>query len=239
MSTPESAPPETGRRFLRGRKLVIAIYVLALLSPLGLGAAGFIYWRYAAVWGRRPPRPPSCVLATRIGLRKNAEVSGTEPHDTVDGETVYLRPNEDRVVRCVSSFSKDLARHFTSAFSEVEPERRALMLFKAVRDGVPRDPSYDREAVAGFLLASAAMKALPPLPEIKAADEELGLLNACRFQMRTPCPSRPPIPFTVWLAGGPSAAGLLVLLGVGVKSASVRIRGFIRRRRERKSPAVQ
>jgi hypothetical protein len=239
MSTPESAPSETGRRFLRGRRFVVALGLLAVLSFSGLGVAGVIYQRYAAVWARRPPRPPSCVLASRIGLRKNVDVSGTEPHDTATGETVYLRPNEDRVVRCVSSFSKDLARHFTSAFSETEPERRALMLFKAVRDGVPRDPSYDREAVAGFLLASAAMKALPKLPEIKAADEELGLLNACRFQMRTPCPSRPPIPVTVWLAGGPSAGGVLVLLGFGVKSAAVRIRDAWRRRRGRRSPAVQ
>jgi hypothetical protein len=234
MSTPQPAPSGAGRALFRGR-FVAALAVLAVLSLAGLAAAGMFYLRYVEVWARRPPPPPRCIMATRMGLRRLMQVSGTEPHDDARGQTAYLRPNEDRAVRCVSGFSKDLARHFATAFAELEPEPRALMLLKAVRDGVPQDPSYDREAIAGFLLASAALKALPPLPETKAAEEELVLLNACRFQMRTPCPSRPPIPATVWLAGVPSTGGILVVLGFGIRSAYVRIHDVLRRRRARKA----
>jgi hypothetical protein len=126
---------------------------------------------------------------------------------------------------------KHLARQLAGALAEQEPVRRAQGFLKLVRDDIPADPAFDRQAVAAYLLVDGAMGALPEdLPEIKTIGGELDLLHACRFDSRRPCPTRPPIPVLVWITGVPAAASALGLLGIG---GVVAVRG-IRRWRERR-----
>ena len=101
----------------------------------------------------------------------------------------------------------------------------------AVMKDVPRDPSADQDALAAWMIASAAMRALPETPETTAAKDEIDEMNACRFAMRSTCPTRPPIPNVVWAAGVPSSLGLLFGAGLGVRALVRRVR----ERRKRKS----
>jgi hypothetical protein len=209
------------------------ILVIVVLSLLGLAVSGVTFQRYAAVWLRSPPRMPGCVLHARRSLGHEELVSPSVPHKAPGGDTVYLRKAEARAVLCMDTVSPQYGEHLAAALAETEPELRALELLKVLRDVVPRDAYADREALAVYLLASGAMRALPELPETKAAIEELQLLNACRFSMRSPCPSRPPIPMLVWIAGVPSALGLLFGMGVGVAVLVTRVR-----ERKRRKPAA-
>ena len=195
----------------------------ALLACLGGGAfAGWSYWRYASAHLRDPPKIPACAIAVGRLLKKPSVVSGTEPHDDVDGNTVYLAKNEDRAVRCASVVDRPLARRLTTAFAEQEPELRGLELLKILRD-VPPGREHDAIAHAAYRIADGAMQALPELPETKAAAEELDLLHACRFQTRMKCPTRPGIPLPVWLLGIPSALGLLFVLSVPARALTTRL----------------
>jgi hypothetical protein len=189
------------------------------------------------VWMRSPPRMPGCVLHARRMLGHEELVSPSVPHKAPDGSTVYLRKAEARAVLCMDNVSPPHGERLAAALAETEPELRALELLKVLRDGVSRDPSADREALAVYLLTSAAIRALPELPETKAAAEELHQLNACRFSMRTPCPTRPPIPLLVWITGVPSALGLLFGMGVGV-TALVTLVLERRRKRAAAKPAA-
>jgi hypothetical protein len=196
----------------RGRALRLALVVLPLLCAAGLAFAFVSYRRYAEVWLRPPPRMPGCVLAARRFLRHEEPVTGAFPHSTPNGSTVYLREGEDRAVRCVAGISQEFAAELSSALSEVDPGPRAQALLALVR--TPRDRSADAEALAGYLIASAAVRALPEGPETKAVLDEMEGLNACRFAMRTPCPSRPAMPASVYAASVP--AGLLLLVWLGL-----------------------
>lgn len=216
----------------RGRTAIAA----GVLALVGAAVAGRAYQGYAAVWLRSPPRVVPCALLARRALRTPIAASGTEPHDDADGETVYLTEPEDIAVRCAQGLDKALARRFASAFAETEPERRALELLKILRD-VGSDPSEDERAAIVYVIANGALDALPEaLPEVRAAREELRLLNSCRFSMRnSPCPTRPSLPLLVWLVGGPSALVILGLVGagltLGVRRLVTRIRSWRAKRR--------
>lgn len=210
----------------------VAILVLAAL--IGLGTAGFSYKRYADEWLRPLVRPPRCVLPARLRLRKPVLASGTEPHDTPSGETVYLTPGQDEAVRCLKSVSKPLAAQLTAALVEEQPEVQGLEMLKLLRDQVPRDTDHDREAVTVYYLASAAVRGLPELPETKAALAELDLLHVCRFDVsRKPCPSRPPVPALVWIAGVPSSLVLLGMLGLLGRAGIMRAVAWRRARKDK------
>lgn len=211
--------------------------LLVLVASLaGLGIAGLLYRSYAAVHLRPIARMPRCVLLLTRILARPSMVSGSEPYPTADGE-IYLTPNENRAVTCVEQVSKPLAERFARAFSEHEPEIRGLELLKTLRE-LPPDASADKEATAAYFIASSSIRALPEMPETKAAFDEVSQLHACRFSTRRDCPTRPPIPVTVWLAGVPSAAGLCFVMFVfgrsGVRMAIERIRA----RRERRKAAT-
>src|SRR5262245_16526681 len=62
---------------------------LAAVCILGAAIAGYSYWQYSQTWLRQV-KAPRCALAARIYLKEPAIASGTEPHDTTDGRTVYL-----------------------------------------------------------------------------------------------------------------------------------------------------
>ncbi|NUQ77957.1 MAG: hypothetical protein HUU21_30860 [Polyangiaceae bacterium] len=207
------------------------------VSLVGLGTAGLLYRRYAAVHLRPIAKMPRCVLLSNRGLARPSIVSGSEAYPTPEGE-VYLTPAENRAVSCLEQrISKPLAIKFALAFSEHEPEVRGLELLKTLRD-LPSDPTADREATAAYFLASAALRGLPDLPETTAAREELVQIHACRFATRRNCPTRPPIPILVWGMGIPSAIGAgasLVVFGIaGFRIARDRIRAR-RARRKAKS----
>lgn len=215
------------------RGLKIALGVALVCGFL----AGWSYWQYAQTWLRKPAGMSRCVMSANRQLRKPAVASGIEPHQTPDGETVYLSPAEDAAVRCVQGLSSETARRFAGAFSEQEPELRALELLKILRD-VPADPASDRLAHTVYRLASGAVDALPQLPETKAVADELEETYACRFGTKLPCPRRPPIPWLVWAAGVPAALALLFAAVVGLPRAYRSIRSALAARAQRKKDAA-
>ncbi len=228
-TVPASAEPT------RGRRARLGLLALLVISALGFGAALVSYLRYADVWMRPPPRLPQCVLSARRILMHEEPVTGSIPHLTPEGNTVYLRPAEDRAVRCLARSSSTVASAFAAAFAEVLPVPRAQALSAALRDRVPRDPSADRDALSAWMLASAAMRAIPETPETTAARKEMDELNACRFAMRSKCPTRPPIPLVVWIAGVPSSLGLLFGAGLGVRALVHALVRVVRARRLRRA----
>jgi hypothetical protein len=228
---PSASPKPSPRREYLPKKRLLALVLI--LSIAGLVGAYLPYQSYAAVWRRPIARVPRCVLAARMVLRKPSVVSGSEPSINAAQETVYLTPQEARTVRCIQRVSEPLAGRFAGAFTEIEPERRAIELLKVLRD-VPKDQARDREASTAYFIASGALRALPELPETKAATEELEELHNCRFVTKSPCAARPPIPMIVWIAGVPSALGVLAVLGMGARAGVLRLVDFFRERRARK-----
>ncbi|MDC3958625.1 hypothetical protein [Polyangium jinanense] len=226
MSATDSSSAEPAR----GRRTRIVVAALLVISALGLAAALVSYRQYAAVWLRPPPRLPPCVPGARRMLMHEEPVTGSIPHVTPEGSTVYLRPSEDRALSCLGRVSSKVASAYAGAFAEIEPTARARAL-AAVMKNLPQDASADREALAAWMLSSAAMRALPETPETTAARDEIDQMNACRFAMRSTCPTRPSIPIVVWAAGVPSSLGLLFGAGLGVR-ALVRL---VRARRRRKA----
>ncbi|MDI1432123.1 hypothetical protein [Polyangium sorediatum] len=214
----------------RGRRARHVIAALLVLSALGLAGAIVSYFQYAAVWLRKPPRLQPCVLSARRALTREEPVMGSIPHLTQEGSTVYLRPAEDRAVVCLGRISTSVASAFAAAFVEIEPAARARALAVAMKDHVPREASADQVAASAWLIASGAMRALPETPETTAAREEIDGMNACRFVLRSTCPTRPPIPIVVWAAGVPSSLGLLFGAGLGVRAVVRTVRA--RRRRK-------
>jgi len=223
---PPSPPPP--RRDVRWR---IPLAVLTVVCGV---AAVLSYMSYADEHLRKA-KAPRCSIDARIYLKEQALVSGTEPHDLPSGETVYLTEPEDRAVRCAKGISLKLGAHVTAALTEQQPELRALELLKVVRDHVPPDKEHDREAATGYYIARAGMQTIPDLPEKKAALEELELLHACRFDTRSPCPTRPSLSLWVWVSAAISAMGLLTFAKIGGSSLITRIRAALRRRAARRA----
>jgi len=211
---------------------------LRLAAVIAVSAVGFAialvsYLRYASVWLRSPPRLDRCVMASRRLLMREEPVTGSVPQPMPDGAMVYLRPNEARAVQCMGRSSSAVAAALTGAFAEIEPVPRAKALLGVLRDRVPRDASGDRDALAAWMIASGAFRAIPEAPETLAARQELDRLNACRFAgMRTPCPERPSIPGLVWATGVPSTFGLVFGAGMGIQALVRRLAERKRRKAE-------
>lgn len=219
--------------FQRHKRTVVPLVVVS--SLVGAAIAGFFFKRYADVWMRHPPRMPQCVLLSQRLLSHPESVSGSIPHIGPDGNMIYLRPTEDRAVRCVSRVSTKTASALAAAFGEAEPEKRARALAAIPREQISADPAQDPEALASYLIASAAIRALPKSDEIDNIRKELQQHNACRFDMRSVCPSRPPIPTTVWVFGIPSSVGLVVSFGWGIQAGLTRLVAWMKKRRAAKA----
>jgi len=219
-----------------GRAGIAALFVVA---SIGATVALVSYWRYASVWLRKPPQLAPCAIISRQGLLREEPVTGSIPHVTEKGDTVYLRKGEDRAVRCMDRMNeRETAKKLAVAFAEEEPVARARGLVALLRDDVPKDASADRAALATYLFAAAAMRMLPKQDETLAARDELDQLNACRFAtMRTPCRTRPPIPLVVWIAGIPSSLVLIVGVGLGFTGLGSRVRAWRRKAKEAKAAA--
>jgi hypothetical protein len=229
------APGEPAREPNK-RVLWIALFVVATVGfAIGLTS----YLRYAAVWLRKPPRMPQCVVMTRQGLMREEPISGSIPRLLPDGSTVYLRKSEDRAVQCVDRVSSEASKRLAAAFAETNPGPRAKGLLSVVRDQTSKDPSADAEALAMYLMAAASIRGLPPSEEVNAAKDELDQLNACRFAMRSQCPTRPPMPLVVWIAGVPSSVVLLGFIGVGLGQVGRSLRGRWRKRKAAKKAAKE
>jgi hypothetical protein len=218
--------------FQKHRRIIVALVIVA--SFLGTAVAGLQFKRYADVWMRHPPRMPQCVLISQRLLSHPESVSGSIPHLAPDGNMVYLRPTEDKAIRCLSRLSTSTAGHFAAAFGETEPEKRARALAAILRDHVSTETSKDAEALASYLIASAAIRALPKSDEIDNLRKELQERNACRFDMRSQCPIRPPIPRIVWFLGIPASLGVVATVGWGLKEGLSRLIGWMKKRREAK-----
>jgi len=226
MTTSEPASPRAGRTRAFG--------ALLLLSLIGLAIAGVTYRRYASVHLREPPTLAGCVILTWYDIHKHPDpdVAGISPRQTPSGETVYLRPNEDKAVDCLLLIDKELSARFTAAFTQMEPEARArgfLALLESISPNVADDP----QAEATFLIGSASLWILPKTPAIKEIGARFNQLHDCRFKTKGPCPSRPPMPGLVLYAGAPSALLALIAL-VGLAPEAVR---RVRARRAAPKPA--
>lgn len=230
LSRPPTAPAKAPRR-----RPSVAFLVGLLALALASGAvAGLQYQGYAAVHLRKPAKLPRCILKSSMGLRKPALSSGTEARENAAGETVYLTRAEDRAVGCASLIDMKLSRQLAGALAEQDPALRAQAFLKLVRDDTPADPAFDRQAVAAYMFASSVFKTLPQdSAEIRAAQEEIDLLQTCRFDTKRPCPTRPPIPPVVWLTGVPAAAAVLGLGWIGGSAGVAALQGWWRRRKQR------
>jgi len=232
MTATEGAPPTVFQKNMR-----IIMVTIAVTSIIGAATTFYFYKRYADVWLRSPPRMPPCVLISQRLLSHDENVSGSIPHMGPDGNMVYLRPAEDRAVRCMGRLSSPTAAHLAAALAELDPDKRARVLAAILRDHVSNQTSADAEALAAYLITKAAIRAIPKTEEIDKLRTELDEQNACRFAMRTPCPSRPPIPMPVWIFGAPSSVGLVLTIGWGSKSLFTRVRAWWEKRRlAKKSP---
>jgi hypothetical protein len=215
---------------------VAFIVGLLALALAGGAVAGLQYQGYAAVHLRRPGKLPSCLFKSSIGLRKPALMSGTEPRESATGETVYLTEAEDRAVGCAYLIDLKLSRQLASILAEQDPALRAQGFLKLVRDDTPADPTFDSRAYAAYVFASSAFRTLPQdSAEIRAALDELELLQICRFDTRRPCPTRPPIPLVVWMTGVPAAAAVLGLGWIGGSAGVAALQGWWRGRKQRVS----
>jgi hypothetical protein len=226
MTAIEGAQPTV---FQKHRRTLSVVIVVA--SIMGAATTFYFYKRYADVWLRSPPRMPACVLLARRLLSHDENVSGSIPHMAPDGNMVYLRPAEDRAVRCMGRVSTSTASVLAVAFAEVEPDKRARALAAVLRDHVSTQSSADAEALAAYLITTAALRSLPKNKEVDDLRAELDERNACRFAMRSQCPSRPPIPILVWILGAPSSVGLVLSVGWGAKSVGSRVRAWWQKRR--------
>jgi hypothetical protein len=226
MTATEGAPTPVPQKHRR----ILAIVVVTV-SIIGAAIAFYFYKRHADVWLRSPPRMPACVLVSRRLLAQDENVSGSIPHMAPDGTMVYLRRAEDLAVSCMGRVSSPTASVLAAAFAEVDPDKRARALAAVVRDHVSTRASDDTEALAAYLITTAAIRALPKNQEIDDLRTELEQRNACRFVMRTPCPSRPPIPMPVWIFGAPSSVGIVVSIGWGAKTIATRVRSWWQKRR--------
>jgi hypothetical protein len=221
--------------FKRHERTILA--AIGILSIIGAATTFYFYKRYADVWLRSPPRMPSCVLLSRRLLSHEDNVSGSIPHMAPDGSMVYLRRAEDRAVTCLNRLSSKTASVLAAAFAEVDPDKRARALAAIEREHVSAETSADAEALATYLITAAAVRALPKTDETDKLRSEMDQRNACRFSMRTPCPTRPPIPTTVWMFGAPSSVGIIALTGWGSKALTARLRAWWKKRRAKKSDA--
>ncbi len=234
MTVTEGAPTTALQKHRR-----ILAFAVVVVSIIGAAITFYLYKRYADVWLRSPPRMPSCVLVSRRLLAHDENVSGSIPHMMPDGTMVYLRRTEDRAVSCLGRVSPPTASVLAAAFAEVDPDKRARALAAVVRDHISTQTVADPEALAAYLITSAAIRALPKNQEIDDLRSELDQRNACRFVMRTPCPSRPPIPIPVWIIGTPSSVGIVVSFGWGAKSIATRVRSWWQKRRMAKKSRKQ
>lgn len=215
------------------RKLVL--FIVIVVSLVGLGAAYLSYSAYAAVWRRPVARTPKCIYSARIILRKPSLISGSEPYPTDSGEMIYLTEKETLAVHCLTQVSSPLAKRFAKAFTETEPSLRAGELVKILRD-VPPDEAHDREAAAAYFVGAGAISALSSdIPAVKAADEEMDAIHGCRFLTRLPCAKRPSIPVLVWLTGVPSAIGALAVIGALGYAGVLRLRSRWRARKAKRA----
>lgn len=219
--------------FQKHQRVVVPLVVVS--SLVGAAIAGFFFKRHADVWMRHPPRMPQCVLISQRLLSHPENVSGSIPHMGPDGNMVYLRPTEDKAVRCMSRVSSKTGTALAAAFGEVDLEKRARALAAIPREQISADASQDAEALASYLIASAAIRALPKSDEIDNVRKELQQHNACRFDMRSECPIRPPIPKIVWVFGVPSSVGLVVSFGWGVQAGLSRLVAWMKKRRAAKA----
>lgn len=229
MTQSEDAP----KSFLHSHGRLLRV-VLVVGSLIGTAVTFYFYKQYADVWLKRPPRMSSCVMLSRRLLSHEETVSGSIPHIGPDGTMVYIRPAEDRAVRCLSRYSTKSASFLAAAFAELDPDKRARALGAVVREHISTDTSADSEALAAYLITTAALRPLPKTQEIQDLQHDLEQRNACRFDMQRPCPSRPAVPKIVWIVGPPSSIGLVVALVWGGASLAGRMRAWWDKRKAKK-----
>lgn len=205
---------------------------LGVASPLALVGAGALYLDYRSEHLREPPRRTACVQLAQRRLGQPEQLSGFEAHGTPSGGTVFLRPTEDSAVRCMNQISSPVAKRLAEAYAILEEEPRAAALSAIAKDVIANHPEDDRLVFTTVMLTAPAM--VGDAPVIKAAKKDLEELIACRYDTRTACPSRPPVPFLVYVLGVPGALGILVLLGALVSRVAAWVARWRRARREQR-----
>lgn len=206
------------------------LVVVGLISVFGVAAAGASYWSYKDEWLRDPPPVSGCAHVAERRLTKPEPYSGFEAHGIPDGGTVYLRPSEDGGVRCVNMLSQDVGAHLALAYSIHEEIERAEAL-SALANRVA-DEHADNERLTFTIYKLTAPAMVGDAPAVQALKAALDERYACRYDIKSPCPRRPPMPKVVYAVGIPSAAGLLVFLGAVSARGFGRVRRWLRDRKQ-------
>lgn len=209
------------------------LVVVGLLSVLGLAAAGAAYWSYKSEWLRDPPKLSACARLADRKLSKPEPHSGYEAHGIPNGGTVYLRPSEDGAVRCMNMMSREIGEHLAEAYAIHDEVERAQALSAVASRVAEQHAGDERLTFSTYLLTAPAM--VGEAPPVKALKAELDERFACRYDIGRTCPRRPPMPKLVYALGGPSAAGLLVVLGVLATAGAGRVRRWYRVRKAKKA----
>jgi hypothetical protein len=209
------------------------LVVVGLLSVIGLAAAGASYWSYKSEWLRDPPKLSACARLADRKLSKPEPHSGYEAHGIPNGGTVYLRPSEDGAVRCMNMMSREVAEYLAEAYAIHDELERAQALSAVANRVAEQHASDERLTFSTYLLTAPAM--VGEAPPVKALKAELDERYACRYDIGGSCPRRPPTPKLVYAFGVPSAAGLLVVLGVLATAGAGRVRRWHRERRAGKA----
>lgn len=204
-------------------------------AVLGVALSGYVLYEHASEWLRSKPRVSRCAVAASRLLKRPEPVTGVEPHATPSGETVWLRPNEDRAIRCLNGVDERQAQKLAAAFALLDDEPRAEALLEVVRE-LPADPEKDRVVYTAYLCVSGALAGLPQdLPVVAEGTKEIEGLMDCRFDRGGPCPARPSIPILVWVPGVPAALALVFLLGLFGRASVLGILRWRRRKREERA----
>jgi hypothetical protein len=204
-----------------------------LASLVGSAGGGALFKGYADRWLRPPPQVSRCALYAARTLKDLEQITGVEPHETPDGGTVWLRPGEDRAVRCVhgSSRTSEQGKKLALAFAELDDEARVRGLVQLVRE-LPEDPTEDRVAYTVYLAVRGAFDAIPASTPGRAEGRaEIERQMDCRFWRDEPCPDRPGPPVASLVLGVPSVAALLFSLGA---LAVALVRKLVARRRRKR-----
>jgi len=210
---------------------------MLLGASLGVAISATVLYQHASEWMRGRPRVTRCISVGSRILKRPEPVAGVEPHATPTGETVWLRPNEDRAVRCLSGTSAEQAPKLAAALALLDDEPRARALGALVRE-LPTEAEYDRIAFSVYLCASGALAGLPQdLPVVVEQQKAIDGIMDCRFDRAGVCAARPSIPIVVWVPGVPAAVALLVVLGVFGRAGVLAI--VRRRRRKREERAAR
>lgn len=230
----ESAKPAPLPRITE-RWMRWGLLVLVLFGAPG----GFLYYRWAKLHDRSPPKIDICFTALSGRLKRPPIVSPSEPYTLDDGQTYYLTEAQSKAAGCAARLPGPLHHTLVQTWAIEDPEEQAKALGKLVLD-IPADEDHDREAFGLWMLAAGTLGSLPESETRSDVKAEIDQAIACRFShpRLPPCHSRPGFPVHAAVLGGIGALGLLAVLGGLVRNTMRNLLARRARKRAARSSAT-